>query len=134
MERLTEDYRENVRAVSEALAADESFDLIERRVSVGRDELTFFYVDGFAKDGALARLLRFCVGLSGLSGGPDAARRFTEAGLPYGNVEVTRDAGRMITAVLSGLTLVLGSTFGGEAILVDARAYPARPTSRRATA
>ena len=128
MERLTEDYRENVRAVSEALAADESFDLIERRVSVGRDELTFFYVDGFAKDGALARLLRFCVGLSGLPGGPDAARRFTEAGLPYGNVEVTRDAGRMITAVLSGLTLVLGSTFGGEAILVDARAYPARQT------
>ena len=124
MERLTEDYRENVRALAALLAAGESFDLIERRLPVGDDELTLFFVDGFVKDGALQRLMQFIVGRSGLG----SAREFADAGIPYGNVEVVSDVERMIAAVLSGVTLLLGSTFGGEAILIDARAYPARVT------
>ena len=124
MERLTEDYRSNVRALSRLLAAGESFDLIERRFPVGGDELTFFFVDGFVKDGAVQRLMQFFAGRPGLG----SARRFADAGIPYVNVEVTSDVERMVAAALSGVTLMLGSTFGGEAILVDARAYPARPT------
>lgn len=124
MERLTEDYRSNVRALSARLAAGESFDLIERRFPVGGDELAFFFVDGFVKDGAVQRLMQFFAGRPGLG----SVRRFADAGIPYVNVEVTSDVERMICAVLSGVTLMLGSTFGGEAILVDARAYPARLT------
>ena len=66
MERLTEDYRENVRDLSLRLAAGESFDLIERRLPVGGDELTLFFMDGFVKDGALQRLMQFFRGRSGL--------------------------------------------------------------------
>ena len=128
MERLTEDYSANVRALSEALAADESFDLNVRRLAVGADELTLFYIDGFVKDGALQRLTQFFIGQSGLASGRDAARRFVCAGIPYVNVEVVSEPERMIAAVLSGVTLLLGSRFGDEAILIDARSYPARPT------
>ena len=34
----------------------------------------------------------------------------------------------MLTFVLSGATLMLGSTFGDEAIIIDSRTYPARET------
>ena len=124
MERLTENYRENVRALAALLAADESFDLVERRLSVGDDELTLFFVDGFVKDGTLQRLMQFFVGRSGLG----SAREFADAGIPYGNVEVVTDVGRMLTATLSGVTLLVGSAFGSSAVLIDARAYPARLT------
>jgi len=128
MEKLTGDYRENLAAISRLLAADESFDLIERRLLVGRDEVTLFFIDGFAKDGVLQRLAQFFLELPGLGDRRDAARRFAAAGVPYGNVEVVSDVERILTAVLSGVTLLLGSTFGDEAILLDARAFPARPT------
>ncbi|MBO6020052.1 MAG: spore germination protein [Clostridia bacterium] len=128
MERLTGDYRENVRALSALLAAGESFDLIERRVSVGDGELTLFYIDGFVKDGVLQRLLEFISGRARLPVGPDAAFAFASAGIPYPNVDVTGDVWRMVSAVLSGVTLLLGSGFGDRAILIDARAYPARQT------
>ena len=88
MERLTEDYSANVRALSEALAVDESFDLNARRLTVGADELTLFYIDGFVKDGAVQRLTQFFIGQRGLASGRDAARRFVCAGIPYVNVEV----------------------------------------------
>ncbi|MBR6915213.1 MAG: spore germination protein [Clostridia bacterium] len=128
MERLTDDYRANACALSALLAADESFDLIERRLAVGTDELTLFYIDGFVKDGAIQRLMQFFLGQKRLGSGDDAANGFAASGVPYTNVEVTQDVERMLSAVLSGVTLVLGSTFGKDAILIDARAYPARPT------
>ncbi len=128
MERLTGDYRENVRALSALLAAGESFDLIERRLSVGDGELTLFYIDGFVKDGVMQRLLQFFAEQARLPDAPRAAPDFARAGIPYGNVEVVADVERMVCAVLSGVALLLGSGFGAEAILIDARAYPARPT------
>ena len=128
MERLTDDYRANACALSALLAADESFDLIERRLAVGQDELTLFYIDGLVKDGAIQRLMRFFLGQKRLGSGDDAANGFAASDVPYTNVEVTQDVERMLSAALSGVTLLLGSTFGGSAILVDARAYPARPT------
>ena len=128
MDRLTQDYRENVRALSALLAAGESFDLIERRTSVGDGELTLFYIDGFVKDGALQRLLAFFATRAPLPVGADAALAFASAGVPYTNVDATGNVERIITAVLSGVTVLFGSTFGDRAILIDARAYPARPT------
>ena len=68
-------------------------------------------------------MMLFFAGLKKLG----SARAFADA-IPYPNVEVTEDVERMLTAVLSGVTLLVGSSFGGSAILIDARAYPARPT------
>ena len=43
MESLVADYRENVAVLRARLRVGESFDLIERRLLVGQDELTAFY-------------------------------------------------------------------------------------------
>ena len=128
MDRLSQNYRDNARLLSALLAADESFDLIERRLSVGRDELTLFFVDGLVKDGLIQRVLQFFLGRDGLGSGREAAEAFSRSQVPHVNVEIASDVERLITAALSGVTVVLGSSFRDEAVLIDARSYPARST------
>ena len=128
MQRLTDDYKANVELLSDRLGVDFSFDVIRRHLPIGEDELTLFYIDGFVKDGVTQRLMQFYLSQKGLGRGQDAAHRFAESGVPYVEVDVTEDLELMLTMVLSGATVMLGSTFGAKAIIVDTRSYPARST------
>ncbi len=128
MQRLTSDYKTNVELLSRRLRVDESFDLIRRSLPVGEDELTLFYIDGFVKDGITLRLMQFYLSQKGLGRGKDAAEQFVRSGVPYVEADVSRDLESILTMVLSGATVMLGSTFGDKAIVVDTRTYPARST------
>ena len=122
--RLTDDYGENIKMMSGLLRVGESFDLIERRLAVQDKQMTFYYIDGFVKDGELQRVMQTFLSLKELGDAP-----YTERRLPYVEVEVTRDVEKIVTAVLSGQTALFAETFGGEAILIDLRTYPARSIS-----
>ena len=136
MRLLGENYKENVEALSETLRIDASFDLIMRRLRIGEDELTAVFIDGFLKDTSVQKMFQFFLTLPGLEGGEGAAGRFVEGRVPYVEVEVVRDLDQLVFFVLSGALVLLGSTFGGEAVVIDARTYPARlpeePDSDRA--
>ena len=67
MALLTADYRENTAMMKKHLRIDESFDLIERTLTVGRDELTLFYIDGFVKDGEMQRIMQYFFQFEGLA-------------------------------------------------------------------
>ena len=123
MKRLCESYRCNIATVSEALAAGKSFDLIERRISALGGEVTFFFVDGFIKDGEMQRIMQSMISEASPLTASDMMRR-----LPYVEVCATEDVGELTVAVLSGQAAILSESFGGVAILVDARTYPARGT------
>ena len=120
------DYKENVARFREALRAAESFDILEKRLTVGKDEISLFYIDGMIKDGALQKLFIYLLSLKGL---PDTAEQFLEGSMPYVESEVSTDADLMLTMVLSGTVVLFGSTFGGSALIIDARTYPARDTA-----
>ena len=129
METLSERYSENVSAFRRALRVEENFDVIERRLLIGPDEMTLFYIDGFVKDGVMQRMMQYFLGLPGLCGGADdPCRRFADAHVPYVEVDRSRDAAHLRMMVLSGAVVMLGSTFGAEGIVIDARTYPARET------
>ena len=128
MERLSENYTENVRALSDLLAVGESFDLVARRLSAGENELTLFFADGLIKDGLIQRILQFFLERPPEDSRGMTAEDFFKSGVPHVNVEVSSDVERLVTAALSGVTVVLGSGFGDRAILIDARSYPARST------
>ena len=136
MTELSPDYRANVEELSGRLRVPENFDILQRRLLIGEDEMTLFYIDGFVKDGILQKMFQFFLGLPGLGSGEGAARRFADGKVPYVEVECCRDVEQLIFFVLSGSVVMLGSTFGGEAIVIDARTYPARdpeePSSDRA--
>ena len=136
MDRLTPDYAENIRLLSTALRVGESFDIISRRLRVGQDELTAFYIDGFIKDASVQKMFQFFLTQPALPRGEGAAARFTDGTVPYVEVEVAEGLERLVFFVLSGAIVLLGSTFGREAVIIDARTYPARgpeePDSDRA--
>ena len=120
---LSDNYTENVRLISSLLRAKESFDIIERRLAVSDRQICFFYVDGFVKDGELQRVMQTFLSLKEIG---DA--EYTERRIPYVEVERACDTERLVTAVLSGQTLLLAETFGADALLIDLRTYPARDT------
>ncbi len=130
MEKLCKDYRKNIEEFRKALRVAENFDIIERRIPVGPDEMTLFFIDGFIKDMVMQRLMQYFMGLSNLCGDcPAPCAYFADAHVPYVEVDRSGDADFLRMMLLSGAALLFASTFGDEAIVVDARTYPARETA-----
>lgn len=123
MESLSESYEKNRTALSDRLRVTESFDVIERRLTVGGREGCFFYIDGFIKDGEMLRIMQYLISQKELSGA-DATLRI----LPYVEVELSSDIESIVRAVMSGQAAFIAESFGDSAILIDARTYPARST------
>ncbi|MBQ8836256.1 MAG: spore germination protein [Clostridia bacterium] len=120
---FTEVYKQNIGLIDGLLAPDKSFDLIKRRLIAGKNELTLYYVDGLVKDETMLKLMQVFTSLKAL---PDSATEFADTNVPYVEVETTDDENKAIFMVLSGGVAILGDTFGGEAVLIDARTYPVR--------
>ena len=126
---FTDDYRANVAAMDKHLRVGENFDMLKKVLKIGeRDELTLYFIDGFVKDAVMQKLMMHFTSQKQLDRGDGAAQRFADKSVTYVEVDVMRDTDRMTCQVLSGGTLVLGSTFGAEAIVIDSRTYPARST------
>ena len=133
---LTKSYRDNVALMDDILRVKDNFDLIRKDLVVGSDRLTMYYIDGFVKDTVMQKLMMHFASQKGLEfpAGPydndiSVAQRFVDHALPYVETDVTTEVGTMVQMVLSGATLMLGSAFGAEAVIIDARSYPARETT-----
>ncbi len=131
MQKLSDDYRENVRAIDAALRVNESYDLIKKVLFLGNEEITLYYIDGFVDGGSMNKLMIYFLSLKGLGqpqerGGEAAATFFAQHHLPHVEADVTCDADLMVQMVLSGTTLLLGQTFGCYGIVIDSRTYPTR--------
>lgn len=125
MNKFGENYGENVRTLTASLRVEESFDVLCKTLKVGDGELTLFFIDGFAKDTVLQKLMMHFISLKTVAG---TAREYMTQNLPYIETDVIDSFDKAVTAVLSGCTVMLGSSFGAEAIIVDTRTYPARTT------
>lgn len=121
--RLFSDYSQNIGFISQKLRVKDSFDVIERHLTVCERDMCFYYIDGFVKDGEMLRIMQYLLSLKQIGSADSLVKR-----LPYVEVELCCDADKIITAVLSGQTAVFAESFGDEAILLDLRTYPARPT------
>lgn len=123
MNYLTADYRENIKNIATRLRVNSSFDIIERHLTVAKQDITFFYIDGFTKDGQMQRIMQYLLSQKELGSADEVVRR-----LPYIEVEISESTNDIIRAVLSGQSVLLAESFGARSILIDARTYPARST------
>ncbi|MBE6679203.1 MAG: spore germination protein [Ruminococcaceae bacterium] len=123
---FTNDYYENIKLLDEKLMPDRSFDIIKRRLVIGAEEITLYYIDGFVKDESMQKLMTYFLSVKGLPKGEDAAQKFIDSHVPYVEVETAKDPSRAVMQVMSGGVCVLGETFGSCAVLIDARTYPVR--------
>lgn len=125
MQKMQKDYPANVELISGILRVRESFDVLQKTLRIGDGELTLFFIDGFSKDAVMQKLMMHFISVEQVSLG---AREYMERNLPYIECDVTSDTDAAVVAVLSGCTLMLGSSFGAEAVIIDTRTYPARQT------
>lgn len=129
MRTLTRDYNENVALLDRELNINDNFDMLKKKLKVGNDEITLYYIDGFVKDSVMQKLMIYMLSLDSLGdSGTDTAVRFTNEKLPYVEVDATNDLDTMLHMVMSGASLLLGSSFGEWGIVIDSRTYPARET------
>ncbi len=141
--RLSGDYRQNIKQLDSILDPQKNFDIIKKTLTVGDGELTLYYIDGFVKDGVMQKLMVYLVSLKGLGSNIDGTAEpweqsasniervsaFIHAHVPYVETDSSSELETMIQFVMSGATVILGSSFGEYAIIVDARTYPARETA-----
>ncbi len=123
---FTDSYEKNVSIMDSLLEPQKSFDIIKRKLKVGKNELTFYYIDGFVKDESMQKLMQHFLSLKALPEGENAARSFIDANIPYVEVDTATDSESAMFLVLSGGVCVIGDTFGKTAVLIDARTYPVR--------
>ena len=105
------------------LRVKDSFDIIERHLTVCDRDMCFFYIDGFVKDGEMLRIMQYLLSQKTISTAEELEKK-----IPYVEVELTREREKLVRAVLSGQTAIFAESFGDTAILLDLRTYPARPT------
>ena len=130
MGKLGENYRVNVATLDSLLHPDQNFDVIRKVLRVGEDEMTLYYIDGFVNATPMQKLMMHFLSLDTLKTPPDgvksAAERFMEYNVPHVECDSTDNVDLMVQMVLSGAALILASTFGPQALIIDARTYPAR--------
>lgn len=115
----------NTEVLDTVLGVEKSFDVVKRDLSYAGRRFALYFVDGFAKDDIINRVMEHLALLEREDLLPDPIKHLMETHIGYLEVETTEKLDDIVTAVLSGpvALLVDGTT---EAILIDARTYPAR--------
>lgn len=124
---LNGEYSSNLITLKNALRSEESFDLVERSLVLGKHKAALFFIDGFIKDDIIEKILEFFY--KNLSDENfKSAQYFSESAVPYVEVETSGDIKKICTNVLSGYAALLVEGFD-KAILMDTRTYPQRDTA-----
>ncbi len=126
--KLTKQLSENMQYMEERLPIGKSFDLIKREIYIGGKSAAMYFVDGFVKDGVVSKMITFLLSvtsdqLQDIATAKDFAAHF----IPYVEVSTEQDMDKIITQYLSGPAILMIDGYE-EAILIDARTYPARST------
>ncbi|KXG42974.1 spore germination protein [Tepidibacillus infernus] len=123
--KLTKHLDENVKLINEILGVGKSFDVIHRELHYAGLDFALYFVDGFAKDDIMNRIMQYLGKLEHEKLVPNTVKKLLEQHIGYLEVELTDDVKKIVTQVLSGplALLVEGEE---KAILIDARTYPAR--------
>lgn len=106
------------------LATDLNFDVVTRTIEIGGREASLYFIDGFCKDDLMQKLLQYFMDLKTEEMPRDAALLLKKS-IPYIEVDQEKEWEKIISNALSGVFVLLIDGYR-EAVLIDARTYPAR--------
>ena len=126
MEKISNDYRENVRVLDGRLGVGRSCDMVSRDYLIGGRRARLWVVDGFGSDSILERMGAFWLTLKpenvvGLTEMQDFLDRY----ITFSESNVTFDISDAVTSVFLGKSLLAVEGLAGVA-LMDAKGYPSR--------
>ena len=123
---MTGNYTSDATKLSVMLATDINFDIVRRDLTIAERKASLFFLDGFIKDDIFERILVFLYKIK-----PDELksvgnmREFALFKMPYVEVDWEADDQKIITAVLSGQSVLIIEGIS-DALLIDTRTYPVR--------
>ena len=126
MEKISNDYRENVRVLDGLLGVGRSCDMVSRDYLIGGRRARLWVVDGFGSDSILEGMGAFWLTLKpenvvGLTEMQDFLDRY----ITFSESNVTFDISDAVTSVFLGKSLLAVEGLAGVA-LMDAKGYPSR--------
>ena len=126
MEKISNDYRENVRVLDGLLGVGRSCDMVSRDYLIGGRRARLWVVDGFGSDSILERMGAFWLTLKPENvGGLTEMQDFLDRYITFSESNVTFDISDAVTSVFLGKSLLAVEGLAGVA-LMDAKGYPSR--------
>lgn len=102
---------------------DRNFDILKRELTFGGKNALLYMIDGFVKEDLLEKILESFAELD--SADLRNEETFKQGHIPYNNLSTERDCDKIVTAVLSGKTVLIVEGFA-EAFIMELRTYPQR--------
>ena len=126
MEKISNDYRENIRVLDGLLGVGRSCGMVSRDYLIGGRRARLWVVDGFGSDSILERMGAFWLTLKpenvvGLTEMQDFLDRY----ITFSESNITFDISDAVTSVFLGKSLLAVEGLAGVA-LMDAKGYPSR--------
>ena len=118
---------DNIQLFHELLNVDKNFDIVYRTMKIGGRQACFYFVDGFAKDAVLQRIIQYMCDISE-DDFPKEAHEFSKKYLPYGEIGILRDTDAIVTQLLMGITGLFIDGYDA-CLTIDCRTDPARSVS-----
>lgn len=124
MEIINKDFKETINTINKELRVDKSFDLIYRTFKIDDKKASLYFIDGFAKDDILQKLMQYFMDMSN-EDDIDNYYDFLKTKLPYIEIDVCDELEKLKLNVLSGVIALVIEDYE-KIILIDARTYPMR--------
>lgn len=125
------DHDKNRALFHDLMRVDASFDVVQRDFVIGGQKASLFFIDGFAKDETMEKMLQYLTKITPeqlkplKQNGRISADEFLLHFITYIETVTEMDPQNAVTQVLSGVLALLIEGCS-EIILIDARTYPAR--------
>ena len=119
--------QDNMTQLDALLNIRANFDIVYRVLRIGGRGACLYFIDGFAKDDTLLKLLQTFSSIKE-EDLPADAHGFSKQYLPYGEIGLAADQNQMIVSLLSGISCLFIDGYD-TCLTIDCRTYPARSVS-----
>ncbi len=122
--KVYKEISQNRDAMTHLLPIQDSFDLIQRDISIGGRDASLYFLDGMLKDESMLKIMDTLLKVQDTDM-PQDATGFSQKCIPYTEVDIYGDFDQIVRNVLSGI-LVLFVDGYETGIAIDCRTYPVR--------
>lgn len=123
-ELLSNELDYNMKKMQEIFRVKENFDIIYRVMDIGGRKACFYFIDGFARDEILQRLMQYFLDKKE-EDMPISAHAMSKQLVPYGEVDLRENFKDIEKDLLSGVTILILDGYE-RAFSIDCRSYPSR--------
>lgn len=123
-ELLSNELDYNMKKMQEIFRVKENFDIIYRVMDIGGRKACFYFIDGFARDEILQRLMQYFLDKKE-EDMPIDAHGMSKQLVPYGEVDLRESFKDIEKDLLSGVTILILDGYE-RAFSIDCRSYPSR--------